>query len=125
MKKTLLTVLFCLATIFSVAYADEDDKYVWTPPTGMLRGIVNMATCPGELVRGPVYYSQAAFEDHSYLLGIDGFLFGTITGAGMTLVRFSVGFLDLAAGIPGNYIHGDVFPTFFWQDLWYPEDLDE
>lgn len=124
MKKTFLIAVICIVA-FSAINAGEKEKYTWIPPTGMGRGIVNMVTSPGEIVRGPYYYSQAAFADHPFLLGIDGVLYGTITGTFMTIFRFSVGFLDLAAGIPGNYIHSEVFPTFFWQDLWSPELLDE
>ena len=125
MKKTLLLTILCLASAFSAVNAGEKEKYVWPPPTGMGRGIINMVTCPGELIRGPVYYWNAAFDDHSFLLGIDGFICGTITGSIMTACRFTVGFLDLVAGIPGNYIHSEVFPTFFWEDLWKPESLDD
>ena len=125
MKKSFLVALFCVVSLFSAAYAGDDSEYEWPAPSGMLRGIANMATCPGELGRGWYYWSKAAFHDHSWAGGIDGFIWGTLSGTFWTAGRFTVGFLDLALGIPGNYIHGDFFPTFVWDDRWEPETNDD
>lgn len=124
MKKLAITIIFMAAVIGTVQAGEE--SWFQTPPAGMIRGVVNVCTSPLEIVRGPVYWTQSAFNHHPQLLGIDGAIWGITWGSAMTVLRMSAGLVDFFIfGIPGNYLHGDIFPEFFWEALWRPESLDE
>ena len=101
------------------AVEGDADEYVWTPPLGMCRGVVNIVSSPGEIVRDISYYGNMAYSDHPVLCGIDGGILGVVPGSVCTLVRIADGVLDcFTLGIWGNATHCDFFPTFFWQDRW-------
>lgn len=122
MKKTI--VLLGALALGSVAWGGpgDDDDYVWAPPTGVARGVVNIVTAPVEIVRGISYWGNVAYEDHPEGAGLDGAILGTVTGSLWTIARVVDGTLDcFTLGIWGNAVHSDFFPTFSWKNLWKPE----
>ncbi len=120
MKKIAIVVAI-MAAVMGTVQADENSFYQ-NPPAGMIRGVINVCTSPLEVFRGPIYWGQAAFNDHPIVLGIDGVTVGLVSGTALTAARMTVGVLDFFFfGLPGNYIHGDVFPEFSWDAPWCPE----
>lgn len=121
-------VILCLVVLMGTFYhclAGDDNPYEWMPPTGIGRGLVNILTSPGEVFRDAIYYGNYTYKDRPQLGGLDGFVFGAVVGSGMTLTRIVDGVVDVfTLGVAGNYYHGDAYPTFFWQDLWVPLNLD-
>lgn len=101
----------------------------WPPPTGVVRGAVNIVSSPGEIVRDISYYGgvgyEAAGEPGAFFCGVGG----AVPGVVMCALRIADGVLDcFTLGIWGNAVtHSeearDFFPDFFWQDVWLPEGL--
>ena len=124
--KNLAIILIVSISFFTynAQAADKNDPYYWTPPSGMVRGVGNVATCPLELFRGMTYWTAKSYN-YSPIASVGGFVFGTVSGLCWTGARFTVGFIDLAGGFFGNICYGDSFPTWAWEDRWLPEKFDE
>ena len=129
MKKLIIIALMAFTAVPSFAAANIGEDYDWPPPTGIGRGVVNIVTSSGEIVRDVVYYGGCGYENAGGGGAIIGGLFGVIPGSVMCVGRVVDGVLDcFTLGIWGNAVtHSeevrDFFPVFFWNDLWLPESL--
>lgn len=125
-----LCMLICACTTLACLAASEDgDEFGWPPPTGIGRGLVNVVTSPGEIVRDMSYYGGRGYESAAEPGAFFGGVFGIVPGAVMCAARIVDGVADcFTLGIWGNSVsHSsetiDFFPTFFWEDIWLPESL--
>ena len=80
---------------------------------GLLRGMANIATCPGELVRGFTYeYTSREWyvaAGTSFLAAFGGTSARLYAGAGDIITLGTFGNVELAKG----------FPDYVWQDAWF------
>ena len=122
--KKIIAGLSVLGLSLCPCLADTDSDYHWEPPTGIGRGVVNILTSPVEIVRDMSLYASRAYVHHPELGGVDGAIFGVIPGSVMGALRIIDGVADcFTLGIWGNATHGDLFPTFAWEDLWVVEEM--
>lgn len=99
------------------SYAEEvlaPESYTEGAAYKLVRGISNLVTCPGELVKQPI----VTVRDR----GPMGFLLGPLKGVGMLVIRGATGVWETATFFIPNSLDGDFSAILKPEFVWTPSD---
>ena len=115
-----LTVLMvCMAVLPVSAQTAQpapapEKEFSWTDiPGNILRGVLNIVTCPAEIVRN-LYFEQSMSRGGGWIFT------GTVYGFGYMIGRCFIGAVDICTlGLTGDNLYSsELFPEYVWDAAW-------